>query len=86
MFTNAGDEPLEFDIVSGCDCTNIVWPEGKAFQPGESGEISITYLSEKEVEAPGKLEKTIDIILKNTDPKTDIPIFEELNYELVLIE
>lgn len=85
-FTNKGDEPLEFDIVSGCECTMIDWPEGKSFQPGESGVISITYLSDKEEEEPGKLEKSIDIILKNEDPVRGIPIFAELSYVLTLVE
>lgn len=85
-FTNAGDEPLEFDMVSGCECTQIDWPEGKAFGPGESGEITIVYLSDKEEESPGRLEKSIDLILKNEDPKRGIPIFDELNYSLTLVE
>ena len=85
-FSNAGDEPLEFDIVSGCECTLIDWPEGKAFQPGETGKITITYLSDKEEESPGKLDKSIDIILKNEDPVRGIPIFAELTYSLTLKE
>lgn len=78
-FVNKGDVDLTIEFVSGCDCTHIQWPEGKTFPPGEGGEIKVTYLTEREEER-GKLEKTIDILLENMDPKTGYPIIEELKY------
>jgi hypothetical protein len=80
-FVNKGDTDLKIEFVSGCDCTNIQWPEGKTFKPGEGGEIKVTYLTEREEER-GKLEKTIDILLENIDPKTGYPIIEELKYKV----
>lgn len=78
-FVNKGNADLKIEIVSGCDCTKIVWPEGKTFKPGEGGEIKVTFLTEKEEER-GLLDKTIDILLENVDPETGYPIMEELKY------
>jgi hypothetical protein len=78
-FVNKGNADLKIEIVSGCDCTKIVWPEGKTFKPGEGGEITITFLTEKE-EEKGVLDKTIDILLENVDPETGYPMMEELKY------
>ncbi len=84
-FTNKGDVPLTIELVSGCDCTDLDWPEGKTFQPGESGEIKATFVSAREEES-GQLERTIDILLENIDPETGYQIFEELKFYLVLEE
>ena len=73
-FVNVGDTDLEIELVTGCDCTTLEWPEAKVFKPGEGGEIKATFHSGK-AEEIGKVEKTIDIIA-NTNP-----IIVELKYQ-----
>lgn len=80
-FTNTGDEDLELDIVSGCECTTLEWPEFKKFKPGESGEIKATFDSTTE---DGDVTKSIDIVLKHIDPKTGYQVFLELTYRAVI--
>jgi len=84
-FTNTGNAPLDIELVSGCDCSIIEWPDGKIFQPGESGEIKVTFDSNRE-EQKGKMEKVVDILLRHEDPKTGYPIVLELKYTLDLVE
>ncbi len=78
-FTNVGDSNLEIELVSGCDCTSLEWPEAKVFKPGESGEIKATFHSSK-AEEMGPVEKTIDVIA-NTNP-----IIVELKYQADIIK
>ena len=85
-FKNTGSEPIKIELISGCDCTKFVdTPEGKTFLPGEEGSFKIIFKSDTEEER-GKLEKTIDILLENTDPKTGYQIVKEAFYELVLTD
>lgn len=81
-FVNAGTEDITMELVSGCHCTSLEWPEEKTFKPGEGGQITATFHSDKE-EEKGELEKVIDIMLYNTDPKTGYQIFYELKYRVV---
>ncbi len=78
-FTNTGDKDLVLEFVSGCDCTEIDWPDGKTFKPGESGEIKIVFMSQKEEER-GKLEKVIDIFVEGDDPVSGYPVIEQVKY------
>jgi Protein of unknown function (DUF1573). len=83
-FKNTGSEPIIIELISGCDCTQFIdTPEGKTFLPGEMGSFKIIFKSDTEEER-GKLEKTIDILLENTDPKTGYQIIKEVFYELIL--
>ena len=82
-FTNTGVEDVTIELVSGCDCTDLVWPIGKTFKPGEKGEIKATFISARE-EDRGELKKTIDILLVNTDPKTGYQVIKEVKYRVVL--
>ena len=84
-FTNTGKEVVTIELASGCDCTDIVYPEMKPFKPGESGEVKVTFISKREEER-GALEKTIDLILLNKDPKTGYQIIKELKYKVNLVE
>lgn len=84
-FTNTGDEDLTLELVSGCHCSEIIWPEFKVFKPGQSGEIKVTFDSNKE-EKNGKLEKVVDIILPVIDPKTGYQIILELFYNVIIVE
>lgn len=82
-FTNTGVEDVTIELVSGCDCTDLVWPIGKTFKPGEKGEIKATFISARE-EDRGELNKTIDILLENTHSDTGYQVIKEVKYRVVL--
>ncbi len=84
-FTNTGNEDLVIELASGCDCSTIKAPEGKAFKPNESGEIFVTFDSNREHER-GELTKTIDLLLAHTDPATGYQVIKELKYRVVMVE
>src|SRR6187401_934933 len=82
-FMNTGNQPLEIEMVSSCECTTLDWPVGKVFKPGEKGSIHAIFdSSEKEV---GET-TDIDIVLKQTDPKTRNPILYKLQYKFTLVK
>ena len=75
-FTNRGDVDLEIEIITACDCTTLDWTQ-KVIQPGETGIIDAVFdSSEKDY---GET-IDIDIILKNVEPETDLPIIERVQY------
>jgi Protein of unknown function (DUF1573) len=80
-FTNTGSEVIEFDIVSGCDCTTTDWPR-TPIKKGQKGVIDVTFDStEKE-----KSETVdVDIYLSNKDPKTGRAIFRRVKYKFELV-
>ena len=82
-FTNTGDAILVIDFVSGCECTELIWPEGKKFKPGESGEIKATFDSTTE---EGDVTKTIDIILEHIDPETGYQMIIDLKYRALVYQ
>jgi len=85
-FTNTGKEDITIEFVSvGCECTELEAPEGETFKPGESGEITATYYSEREEEL-GEHDKYFEIMLTNVDPKTGNPIIREANFKVNVIE
>jgi Protein of unknown function (DUF1573) len=67
-FKNTGNADLIIEIVSGCDCTDIVsYPQMIPIKPGAGGEIKIVYDSGKSKDKLGK--QTIDLnVISNTDP------------------
>jgi hypothetical protein len=82
-FLNAGNQPIEIELVSSCECTTLEWPQFKVFKPGEKGMIHAIFDStEKEV---GET-TDIEIILKQTDPKTKNPIVYKVQYKFDLIK
>lgn len=80
-FTNRGDVPLEIELISSCDCTTVTY-EDRPYQPGESGVLKVTFDSAERDESE---EVTIDIILKNEEPGTHIPIIEQLAYRFTIV-
>ena len=82
-FTNTGDEDLVVEFVSGCECTELFWPEFEKFKPGESGEIKAIFDSTTE---DGDVTKTIDILLEHIDPKTGYQIILDLKYRAIVYE
>ena len=83
VFTNTSGEALELELVSGCECTEIQWPQNKVFQPEEQGSIQIRYDSKLE-EGIGEHNKTIDVLLKKEDPETGYQIIKEVKFRVVI--
>jgi len=82
-FMNTGNQPIEIEMVSSCECTTLDWPQGKVFKPGEKGAIHAIFdSSEKEV---GET-TDIDIVLKQSDPKTRNPILYKLQYKFAIVK
>ncbi|MCB9284959.1 MAG: DUF1573 domain-containing protein [Lewinellaceae bacterium] len=81
-FTNLGDQVLEVDLISACDCTTVDY-DYKPVNPGESGVIKMVFDSSEKEEAETI---NIDILLKNTLPGTDVPIIERLEYSFDIIK
>ncbi len=82
-FTNMGNVPIEIELVSSCECTTLDWPQFKVFKPGDTGIINAVFDStEKEI---GET-TDIEIILKQTDPKTNAPIIYVVQYSFDLVK
>jgi hypothetical protein len=86
-FTNTGNAPLDIDIVTGCDCTELDWTRTRV-APGEKGFISAKYNSNKAEEEDHKkqLEKFVDIILKQTHPSNGYPLVESLKFKVFIVD
>lgn len=86
-FTNTGDIPLNIDIVTGCDCTELDWTRTEV-APGGTGFVSAKYNSNKaEAEDHKKaLEKFVDIILKQTHPSNGYPLVESLKFKVFIAD
>lgn len=80
-FTNMGNVPIEIELVTSCECTTLDWPQFKIFKPGDKGVISAVFDSkDKEI---GET-TDIEIILKQSDPKTRNPIIYVVQYKFEL--
>ena len=86
-FTNTGDIPLNIDIVTGCDCTELDWTR-TTVAPGEKGFVSAKYNSNKAEEDDHKkaLTKFVDIILKETHPSNGYPLVESLKFTVFIVD
>ncbi|MBL7814400.1 MAG: DUF1573 domain-containing protein [Saprospiraceae bacterium] len=86
-FTNTGNAPLDIDIVSGCDCTELEWTR-TTVQPGEKGFVKAVFNSVKaEAEDHKKpLKKYVDIVLKQIHPKSGGPIAESLTFDVFIVD
>ena len=71
-FKNTGNAPLEIqNVATSCGCTSAK-PEKTLYEPGESGEIPVTFNSER---FSGKITKRITITTNDTrNPKTIVTI------------
>lgn len=82
-FTNAGNQPIEIELVTSCECTTLEWPQFKIFKPGDKGQIKAIFDStEKEISET----TDIEVILKQHDPKTQNPIVYRLQYNFDLVK
>ena len=86
-FTNTGDIPLNIDIVTGCDCTELDWTRTEV-APGAKGFVSAKYNSNKAEPEDHKkqLEKFVDIILKQTHPSNGYPLVESLKFKVFIAD
>ena len=62
-FNNIGQQTLEIEIVSACDCMEVEWTR-TPIPPGGRGKVEIVFDS---TGRPGEVSKDIDLIFKNTD-------------------
>lgn len=81
-FTNAGEVPLEIDLVSVCECTSYELGPS-TLKPGEKGWIKIIFDSNKRDESDTS---DVDFYLKNIDPELDAPIFERVKFKYELVQ
>jgi Protein of unknown function (DUF1573) len=86
-FKNTGNAPLDIEIVSGCDCTELDWTRSTV-QPGESGYVKAVYNSNKAEKDDHKkqLKKYIDIVLKQTHPSNGYPLVESLTFNVFIVD
>jgi peptidoglycan-associated lipoprotein len=83
QFTNTGNQPVEIELATSCECTTLEYAQHRVFKPGDKGGIRATFdSSEKEI---GET-TDIDVILKQNDPKTKNPIIYKLQYKFDLIK
>lgn len=79
-FKNNLNVEMEIDIVDACECTTLEWTRS-AIAPGEYGEISFVFDSAQKEESETI---SVDITLKNEDPKTGGPVMDFVEYTYVL--
>jgi hypothetical protein len=73
-FTNIGQQELEIELVSTCDCIIAEW-QASAISPGKTSYITIEFQSVKEDFGPFR--KSVDLIFKNTDEE-GYPLVKQL--------
>ena len=81
-FTNEGDTDLIISTWMACECTTVDATLDKRFKPGETGTIDVTFDS---TEKDGFEVITIDLILENTEPGSEKPIVEKIQYQFEVI-
>lgn len=76
VFTNVGEEPLVINqALSSCGCTVPEYTKAPV-QPGEKGEIKVTYNGTGKV--PGKFSKTITVRTNGVKELTHLKISGEM--------
>jgi len=82
-FENTGNQSIEIEMATGCQCSEIIAPIGKVFNPGEKGEIKVIFHSDQEKDF-GPQKKTVDVLLIQTDPQTGYQIVKQFWYTVNL--
>ncbi len=82
-FTNTGDQSIEIEMATGCQCSEIIAPVGQKFKPGEKGEIKVIFHSKDEKDF-GPQKKTVDVLLIQTDAQTGYQIVKQFWYTVNL--
>lgn len=80
--TNTGDEALEIELISACDCTKTTYPH-KPIQPGETIRIDVIFDSSDKDESE---DIDIDIFFTNMDPEVDAPLIRTVKYHFDLVK
>lgn len=81
-YTNISKDEVEIEVVTACSCTETDYTVAR-MQPGESGKIVLVFDSKSK----DKSETIdVDIILKNTDPKTGYPIVDRVGFKFDLLQ
>lgn len=86
-FKNTGNAPMNIELVSGCDCTELDWTKATV-APGATGFVKATFHTKRAEPEDHKvpLKKYIDIILKEKNPKNDYPIIESLTFKVLIVD
>jgi Protein of unknown function (DUF1573) len=86
-FTNTGNAPLDIDIVSGCDCTELDWTRSQV-PAGGKGFVKAVFNSKKAEADDHKkpLKKYVDIVLKQMHPKTGNVLNSSVTFEVFIVD
>lgn len=86
-FTNTGNMPLDIEICTGCECTEIDWTK-TTVQPGEKGFVKAVFNTVKAEKEDHKkqLTKYVDIILKQSHPKSGYPLVESVKFDVFIVD
>jgi hypothetical protein len=86
-FTNTGNANLDIDQVTHCDCTDVDWTR-TTVAPGGKGFISMKFISSKAEpeEHKVKLQKFLDIILKQANPTNGYILNESLKFDIFIAD
>lgn len=82
VFTNTGNETIEIDIASGCDCSTLDYPTNP-IKPGQKAKINVKFDSAKKEHSETV---DVDLYLKNLNPKTGQRIFKILDFKFELTQ
>jgi peptidoglycan-associated lipoprotein len=63
VFDNIGNNMLEIDMVSACECMEVKWTADK-IQPGKQGRVEVIFNT---LSFKGDVSWDIDVVFKNTD-------------------
>ena len=86
-FTNTGNMPLDIEICTGCECTEIDWTR-TTVEPGQKGFVKAVFNTVKAEQADHKkqLTKYVDIILKQSHPKSGYPLVESVKFDVFIVD
>lgn len=82
QFENTGNQPIEIELVTSCECTMLEYAQMRTFKPGEKGGIRATFDSGQK-DASEVID--VEVILKQNNPKTKAPITYKLQYSYNLV-
>ena len=86
-FTNTGNMPLDIEICTGCECTEIDWTR-TTVEPGQKGFVKAVFNTVKAEQEDHKkqLTKYVDIILKQSHPKSGYPLVESVKFDVFIVD
>jgi hypothetical protein len=86
-FTNTGNAPLDIEQITGCDCSEFDWTR-TTVGVGEKGFVSVKFNSNKAEpeEHKMKLDKYVDIILKQVHPANGYSLGESLKFNVFIAD